>query len=265
METGDSWRNRQIFAYLSISSLFRLQLCLNCSGSLPRSSSPTWIAVTSSLGQGWRERGRLPVYVDPSQAWSRKGKHGRLKKCSQPANCATKAGFLFPKDRNLLPTFLLYGREHNLGCEKWSAYVFPALHLFAPCECAAKSFCHRMDQPRPFSSTHNRASRQLWIRGMQQSAASCSTVSEEMFGGKPLLYHWFPVEMCLYEKLNSSTISSCYLFLSTGRFSAVWYRLDRTFNWWKTWWATAVWWRGCWSTSHSYDGSTQDTVDFRGN
>ena len=43
------------------------------------------------------------------------------------------------------------------------------------------------------SSAHNRTPRQLWIWGMQQSAASCTTVSEEMFGVR----HYFTIDFLL--------------------------------------------------------------------
>lgn len=97
MENGDSWRNRRIFAHSSISSLFRQQLCLNCSVSLPRSSSPVWIAVTSTFGQEWGERRRLPIYVDPSQAWSRKGKHDRWKKAFTASELSDYGGIFISK------------------------------------------------------------------------------------------------------------------------------------------------------------------------
>ena len=209
MENGDSWRNRRIFTHSNISSLFHQQLCLNCSVSLPRSSLPIWIAITSTFGQGRGERGRLPNYVDPSQAWSRKGKHDRWKKRSQPANWATMAGSLFPKDRNLLPTFLSYVRWQYLGCEQWSAHVFPALHISASREWATGRFRQRMDQPRPLIR-HSRTPRQLWIWGMQQSAASCTTVSEEMFG----VSHYFTIDFQLKCPPQKSWILQQFLLVT---------------------------------------------------
>lgn len=91
------------------------------------------------------------------------------------------------------------------------------------------------------SSAHNKTLRQLWILGMQQSAALCTTVSEEMFGVSHdfVVTHQPSIFSCNVpptnththtDKLNSLTISSSYLFLSTGGFSGVWYRLARTFT-----------------------------------
>ena len=193
MENGDLWRNRRIFAHSSISSLLRQQLCLNCSVSLPRSSSPVWIAVTSTFGQEWGERRRLPIYVDPSQAWSRKGKHDRWKKAFTASELSDYGGIFISKRPQPFTNFAVIWKITESWMWAMKCTCFPCIMYFFPLVNAQLDDFVNGWINHGLSSAHNRTPRQLWIWRMQQSAASCTTVSEEMFG----VSHYFTIDFQL--------------------------------------------------------------------